>query len=164
MAESTHVDRAWREGIITALAWGGFFVILGVVFGLTPGIFDAIGRFFDDFTTVSFPAINGNILLPAPAHPAAHLEFYRAVITFMISIAVLQVAILALRFWAHSAIRRIAETVGNLIWWAGAAVSAYVYLLAGTQSGWFTFWPLLIILAGISLIVQGVIRLAFRRR
>jgi hypothetical protein len=164
MTQTQHHNRPLSEGIITAVAWGGFFITIGVVFGLTPGIAGAIENFFSDLTGVAVPVINGDIMLPAPANPAAHVEVYRAVITFMISIAVLEAVILALRLWVHSTTRRIAETVGNLIWWAGASISAYVYLLAGTLNGWFTFWPSLIILAGVSLIVQGVIRLAFRRR
>lgn len=163
MTQNHQHNKPLSEGIITAVAWGGFFISFGVVFGLTPGIAGAIENFFSDLTGVAVPVINGSFMLPAPANPAGHVELYRAVIAFMVSIAVLQAVILVLRLWAHSPVRRIAETVGNLIWWAGAAVSAYVYLLAGTLNGWFTFWPSLIILAGVSLIVQGVIHLAYRR-
>jgi hypothetical protein len=164
MTQTHHHDRPLSESLITALAWGGFFIAVGVVFGLTPGIGTAISDFFSDLTGVTYPALYGSIVWPAPANPAAHQVLYQTVFNFMVAVGVLQIAILIARLWVRSPIRRIAETVGNLIWWVGGAVVAYVYLLAGTLSGWFIFWPSLIILAGVSLVVQGVIRLAFRHR
>ncbi len=157
MADHPYRGNSWYEGLITALAFGGFFIILGAVFGLTPGIPQKTADFFSDFTAQSYPFGGGTIVLPAPAHPAAHMEFYGAVVNFMIGIAVLQVVILVLRLWVHSRLGRIAETVGNLIFWAGGAVAADVYLLAGTLSGWFTFWASLIIIIGVSIIVRGII-------
>jgi lysylphosphatidylglycerol synthetase-like protein (DUF2156 family) len=138
-------------------------IVVGVVFGLTPGIGDAIGDFFFDLTGVTYPGVYGTIMLPAPANPAAHQTVYQAVFNFMLAIGVLQIVILAARLLIRSPVKRTAETAGNLIWWVGGAAAAYVYLMAGTVSGWFTFWPMLIILAGISLIVQGVIRIAYQR-
>ena len=164
MTQTHHHNKPLSESLITAVAWGGFFIVVGVVFGLTPGIAGAIGDLFSDMTGVTYPALYGTIVFPAPANPAAHQAVYQAVFNFMLAIGVLQIVILIARLAVHSPIRRIAETVGNLIWWVGGAVVAYVYLFAGTLSGWFTFWPSLIILAGVSLIVQGVIRLAYRHR
>jgi hypothetical protein len=164
MTQTHHHERSVSESIITAVAWGGFFIAVGVVFGLTPGIGAAISDFFGDLTGITYPALYGSVVIPAPANPAAHQALYEAVFNFMVAIAVLQGVILAARLVVHSPIKRIAETVGNLIWWVGGSIVAYVYLLAGTLSGWFTFWPALIILAGVSLIVQGVIRLAYRHR
>jgi hypothetical protein len=157
MTESTPRINPWFEGLITALAVGGFLIILGIVFGLTPGIPQKTIDFFGDFTAQSYPYAAGTIVLPAPAHPSAHMDFYGSVVNFMIGIAVLQVVILAVRLWAHSRLGRIAETVGNLVFWAGGAVVANVYLLTGTLGGWFTFWASLIIIVGISLIVRGII-------
>jgi hypothetical protein len=157
MTESAHRINPWYEGLITALAFGGFLIILGVVFGLTPGIPQKTIDFFRDFTSQSYPFAAGNIVFLAPAHPSAHMDFYSAVVNFMIGIAVLQAVILVVRLWAHSRLGRIAETVGNLVFWAGGAVVANVYLLTGTLNGWFTFWASLIIIVGISLIVRGII-------
>jgi hypothetical protein len=162
MTQTQHHNRPLSESLITAVAWGGFFIVVGVVFGLTPGIASAIGDLFNDMTGVTYPGLYGTIVLPAPANPAAHQAVYQAVFNFMLAIGVLQIVILIARLAVHSPIKRIAETVGNMIWWVGGAVVAYIYLMAGTLSGWFTFWPSLIILAGVSLIVQGVIRLSFR--
>ena len=164
MTQSSHRERALHEGLITALAFGGFFIIVGVVFGLTPGITGALGDFFSDFTGVTYPAINGAIVLPAPAHPAAHSQVYQAVFNFMLAIGILQIVILAARLWVHSPTRKIAETVGNTVFWLGGAVVANVYLMAGTLTGWFTFWPALIILAGASLIAHFFVYLATRNK
>jgi hypothetical protein len=158
MADHQRKVNPWHEGLITALAVGGFFIILGAVFGLTPGTPQKTIDFFSDFSVQSFPYSGGNIVFPAPAHPAAHMDFYGAVINFMIGITVLQVVILALRLWAHSQLRRIAETVGNLVFWAGGAVVANIYLLTGTLSGWFTFWAALVIIIGVSIVVRVIIR------
>ncbi len=162
MSENTHRDSGWHEGLISALAFGGFLIILGVAFGLTPGIPQKIGEFFSDLTGATYPVGNGNIVLPAPANPAQHLAFFGAVFNFMVGIGILQIAILALRIWVHSPIKRIAETMGNLVFWLGSAVLANVFLLAGTLAGWFQFWPLLIMLAGVSLIARFLVYLAKR--
>jgi hypothetical protein len=157
-------QRSLHEGLITALSIGGFFIILGFVFGLTPAISQNTNSFFSDLTTVTFPFGNpgSTASLFAPAHPADHQGFYSAVLNFLIGVGVLQIVILALRLAVHSRIRRIAQSVGDLIFWLGAAVMASVFLLAGTQSGWFQFWSSLIVLIGVSLIARFFVYLAKR--
>jgi hypothetical protein len=164
MAQPTFREKAINEGLITALAVGGFLIILGVVFGLTSGMPQKVTDFFTDITATTFPAVNGNIILPAPAHPAAHLEVYGAALNFMVGIAVLQVAILATRLFMHSKIKRIAETVGNMVFWFGAAIVTYVYLLKGTLNGWFIFWAGLVIIVGVSLVVRGITHFSMARK
>lgn len=156
-------NKSPHEGLITALAIGGFFIILGLVFALSPEISQKTEGFFSDLTTVTYPLESSNsINLPAPAHPAYHISFYTAVMNFFLGIGILQVIILGLRFSIRSSIRRIAETVGNLIFWLGATVIANIFLLAGTLNGWFQFWSTLIILAGLSLIARSLVYLAKR--
>ena len=150
--------------MITAIAIGGFLIIVGIVFGLMLAPTNAVENFFSDLTGVSYPVINGEMVLPAPAHPATHALVYQAVLSFMVGIAVLQVVILAARLYVQSPTRRIAETIGNLIFWSGGAVVAYLFLMSGTLSGWFTFWPSLIILCGTSLIAQAIVYFAKRRK
>jgi hypothetical protein len=157
--------RSPHEGLITALAIGGFFIILGSVFAFTPGIVQKSNAFFSDLTTVSFPfgSPGSTVSLLAPGQPAEHKGFYTAVINFLLGVGVLQTVILALRLYVKSPIRRIAETVGNLIFWLGAAVMANVFLLSGALSGWFQFWSALIVLIGVSLIAQFFVYLAGRQ-
>jgi hypothetical protein len=143
-----------KEGLITALAIGGFFIILGSVFAFTPGISQKTSTFFSDLTTVTFPfgSPGSTVSLLAPAKPAEHKDFYTAVVNFLIGVGVLQIVILALRLAVHLNIRRIAQSVGDLIFWLGAAIVANVFLLTGTHNGWFQFWSLIIVLIGLSLI------------
>ena len=157
-------NRSPHEGLITALAIGGFFIILGSVFAFTPGIVNNTNAFFSDLTTVTFPfgSPGSTVSLLGPAHPADHQSFYTAVINFLIGMGVLQIVILALRLVVHSRIRRIAQSVGDLIFWLGTALAANVFLLAGTQNGWFQFWSLLIVIVGASLIARFFVYLAKR--
>jgi hypothetical protein len=157
-------NRSPHEGLITALAIGGFFIILGSVFAFTPGIVNNTNAFFSDLTTVTFPfgSPGSTVSLLGPAHPADHQSFYTAVMNFLIGMGVLQIVILALRLVVHSRIRRIAQSVGDLIFWLGAALVANVFLLAGTQNGWFQFWSLLIVIVGASLIARFFVYLAKR--
>jgi hypothetical protein len=158
-------NRSPHEGLITALAIGGFFIILGSVFAFTPGLVKNSNFFFSDLTTVKFPfgSPGSTVSLLAPAHPAEHQDFYTAVMNFLIGVGVLQIVILALRLAVHSRIRRIAQSVGDLIFWLGAAIVANVFLLTGTHNGWFQFWSSLIVLIGLSLIGRFFVYLAGRQ-
>ena len=155
MIRSATRVRSYHESLITALAVGGVFIILGLVIALTPDILQKINAFFGDLTTVAYPLGGSSTLnLPAPANPAEHIGFYTAIMNFILGVGIVQIVILGLRLWVRSPIRRIAETVGNLVFWLGAAVVAYVFLLAGMLNGWFQFWATLIILIGASLIAR----------
>jgi hypothetical protein len=151
-----HRERALHEGLITAIAFGGFFILLGVVM-LSPGFSDNARAFFDDFTSHSYPFASGTIVVPYPAHPEDHLAFFTACIEFATGIALLQIIILPLRLAFKSPLKRISETVGNLVFWVGAVIVGYIFLLAGTVDAWFTFWAYIIILVGIGLIARGTV-------
>ena len=158
MTKHSNKANPWYEGLITALSIGGFLIVLGSVFGFTPGILQKISDFFRDLSGQTYPFADGTLVLPAPANPAQHIDLFGTVFNFMVGIAVLQLVILVVRLLVHSRISKIAETVGDLIFWAGGAVTANVYLLSGTLTGWFTFWASLIIILGVSLIVRGIIQ------
>jgi hypothetical protein len=162
MTQKTFGERAIHEGLITALAVGGVFILIGLVAILSPNFFDNARAFFRDFTNVNYMVGSNTINLPAPAHPAQHNAFFTAIMDFIVGVAILQIIILPLRLWFKSPIRRIAETVGNLVFWVGAAVVANVFLLAGTVDGWFQCWATLIILVGVSLIARGLVIFARR--
>jgi hypothetical protein len=162
MSQSPHRYNLINEGLITALAVGGFFIILGLTFALTPGVSQQTNAFFSDLTTQTYHLGSTTVNLPAPAHPAEHLGFYTTVMNFLLGVGILQIIILALRLMVHSRVRRIAETVGNLIFWLGAAVMANVLLLAGTLTGWWQFWSALIVLIGVSLIARFFVHLLRR--
>jgi len=163
MSGTTHREWNWSEGLITALAVGGFLVILGVVFGLTPGIPQKIILFFTDLTGVPYPSASSQFFLPAPSNPAEHVDVYGAASNFAVGISILQVVILALRLNFRSPINKIAETIGNLFFWVCAIIAVNFFLLAGTHNGWFTFWASLFIFAGGSLLVQFLVHLIKKR-
>jgi predicted small integral membrane protein len=158
-------NRSPHEGLITALAIGGFFIILGSVFAFTPDIVKNSNGFFSDLTTIAFPFGNpgSTMSLLAPAHPAEHQGFYAAVMNFLVGVGILQIVILALRLVLRSPIRRIAQSVGDLIFWLGAAIVANAFLLLGTHNGWFQFWSSLIVIIGLSLIGRFFVYLAKRQ-
>jgi hypothetical protein len=144
--------------LITAIAFGGFFIVLGLVFAMNPNLLQKIGDFFGDLTTRAIQFIG--IALPAPANPDAHQVLYNAVLQFDVGIGILQVIILALRLAFQSRLHRVAETVGNLVFWFGAAFLVNTFLLTGTLSGWFQYWAALIVVVGVSIIARGIVHFA----
>ncbi len=90
------------------------------------------------------------------------MAFYSAVINFLLGVGILEIIILALRLVLHSVVRRIGQTVGDLVFWLGAAFVANIFLLAGTLNGWFQFWSAIIVLIGLSLIARFLIYFAGR--
>lgn len=163
------MDRNWQErirgdGWITAVAFGGFLIIVGLLFVLTPNLWHSVTSFFDDITTrpLPFGGPDSTISLLAPLHPEDHQTLYNAVLQFDIAFGVLQIVILGLRVGSHSRTRRIAETLGNAVFWLGAAVLVYVFLLQGTLESWFEYWAALIVVVGVSLIARAVVHFAKR--
>ena len=158
-------NRHIYEGLITALAVGGFFIILGFVIVSSPNIIDGTFDFFSDITFQHFPLGGSSTLsLPAPAHPAQHITIFTALMNLFLGVGILQIVILALRLAFRSPLKRISETVGNLVFWLGGAVVGNVFLLTGTLQGWFQFWSMLIILVGASLIARFFVHLTRRAR
>ena len=155
---------SYAEGLITAVSFGGFLIILGIVFALTPGTWQAVTNFFNDLTLKAYPfgSPGSTISVLTPAHPDVHASFYNAVMGFCFGIGALQIIILILRLIVHSHIGKISETIGNLVFWIGAAFSVDAFLLAGTLTGWFQFWAVLLLILGVSLIARGLVYL-FRR-
>jgi hypothetical protein len=76
-----------------------------------------------------------------------------------LAVGILQIIFLSLRLWIRSPIKRITETLGNLVFWLGGAGVANVFLLTGTQNGWFQFWAGLLLVLGISLIARFAVYL-----
>jgi len=77
MSGTTHREWNWSEGLITALAVGGFLVILGVVFGLTPGIPQKIILFFTDLTGAPYPSASSQFVY-------LHLQILLNTLMFMV--------------------------------------------------------------------------------
>jgi hypothetical protein len=152
-------EKRHDNSLITPLAFGGFLIIVGVIFASTPNLWHDITYFFDHMTTSPLPSgsSSSQIILPAPLNPEAHSGLYTALLQFDIAFGILQLVILGLRLWTRSTIRRISETLGNAVFWLGAAVLVNAFLLAGTLSGWFQYWAALIIVVGVSLVARALV-------
>jgi len=166
--DSGSTDRRRGEGIIGAISAGLFFVLVGVIFMINPNLWSRIVDFVNDFTTVHIA--NTSINLPVPVTPAAHTTVYSAVFQFALGIAILQILILVMRLTMGSRTRRIAQSVGSLVFWTGAAymsnnLASMKSTLAISQQHemWFQFWAAIIILTGLSIIARAAVLLAARR-
>ena len=167
MTESPRVFRPrFREGLISAVSVGFFFLLIGAIFVVTPNLFDRIMDFYRDFEIRTLPHTE-NVFLPAPLNPYSHMEVYTAVWQFSIVWGIFQIVILAFRYVAGSPFSKKAETAGNMVFWLGAsylidllrnATSRVPFLNTPTPlEGWFAFWAMIIVLIGISLIARAII-------
>ena len=151
----------YHEGIISAVSVGAVFILIGLIFVITPGLWDKIVAFFSDFTTKQIP--NTDIYLPAPATPAAHAQLYAAMSQFSSGLFILEILLVALRLVMHSPTRRLGQEVGNLVFWLGAAYLISTLLNnATTLSIWFGFWAGILMVLGLSLIARALVLLAKR--
>jgi len=148
-----------REGVISAVSAGFFFVLIGAIFIITPNLFNRIPDFFRDFDVVQVP--NTGIFLPAPVSPRIHSTVYVAVEQFSFAFGLFQIAILALRIVIRSPWSKKAETVSNFIFWIGTGYLTRTLLIETTRhtatTAWFVFWAGIIMLLGVSFIVRAII-------
>ncbi len=159
-----HRIRGPGDAIISAFAVGAVFILIGLVFvlALPNNLWDRTVGFFTNLATRQVPGIG--ITLPAPANPGAHAVFYNAIFQFSLGIAFLQVVILALRLGLGSRIGRIAETIGNLVFWIGASYLVRVYLNSSTTlTAWFSFWAVILVVVGLSIIARTLVHIIKRK-
>jgi hypothetical protein len=149
----------YGEGLISALSVGAVLILIGIVFVINPNLWGNIVDFFKNISTIRISGTS--TFLPAPTVPSAHVGLYIAVEQFELGVGILQVVILAARLLVRSRIRRIAETVGNLVFWFGASYLTVTYLNSTTtQEMWFLFWAAIVMLFGVSLIVRAIVLFA----
>jgi hypothetical protein len=154
--------RMRREGLISAISAGFFFLLVGAIFIITPNLFQRILDFFNDFTRLVPVPNTTQIFVPAPDHPLGHRVVYQAAEQFEFALGLFQFVILALRLVMSSPLRRITETVSHLIFWLGAGYLTLTLLLEPTtyrsaMVTWFAFWAAIIMLLGTSFIVRAII-------
>jgi hypothetical protein len=145
--------RKSQEGLFTAISAGFFLLLIGILFVITPNLFESIIDFFEDFKLIDVP--NTTIIFPGPEFPRSHLTVYQAAGQACVALCIFQILMLALRFIIPSVWGKRAETVGNFVYWAGAAFLIQYFLVDSTQ--WFIFWSMIVILAGVSLIVRAAV-------
>ena len=153
-----------QERLFSALSAGSFFILLGIVYviNLPSSLWDAVIEFFRNLTTTQVPGMG--ITLLAPASPASHAVLYGAVFQFCIGLGILQIVFLMLRLMMNSPIGKTAETMGNLVYWFGAAYLVTTYLNdTTTLSRWFVFWAGILIILGLSLIARAFVLFSKRK-
>jgi len=151
------------ESIVSAISVGAVFILIGLVFvlALPNNLWDQTIAFFRSFTTRQVPGIG--ITLPAPINPGGHTVFYTAVFQFTLGLAFLQILVLALRIGFGSRVHKIAETVGNLVFWIGASYLVNMYLNSSTTlSTYFAFWAAIIIVLGLSIVARAAVLISKR--
>ena len=151
--ESKETPRQYQEGLFTAISVGFFILLVGTLFVINPNLFDKILDFFKGFDLVDVP--NTDVTFIAPEFPRLHLTVYQAAGQFSIALGLFQIVILALRFVILSSWGKKSETVGNLVFWAGAGFLIQLFLIETTQ--WFVFWSTIVILFGVSMIARAIV-------
>jgi len=148
------------EGIISAISVGSVFILFGTVYvlALPSSLFDKMVAFFENLTTRQVPGTD--IYLMAPTNPATHSIFYTAIFQFCVGIAFLQLAVLLLRLVWGSPASKTAETLGNMVYWSGAALLSTTFLNVNTTlTTWFAFWAGILVMIGASLIARSIVLL-----
>jgi len=161
-----------REGVISGVSAGFFFVVIGALFVIHPTLLGKILDFFRDFEMVRVPNISIVITLPAPAYPLSHRLVYSAVEQFSFVWGIFQIAILALRFFARSPWNKKAETVSNIVFSFGTGFLTRTFLIETIRfphiidplTRWFVFWSGIIMLIGVSLIIRAIVLAVAPRR
>jgi hypothetical protein len=149
-------SRISTERAFSIVSAGFVFFLIGALFVYMPTLFDNIVFFFRNFGIVPIPNIG--IAFIAPTRPGAHVVVYRAVERFSFVWALFQIVVLALRFVARSPVSKKAETASNIVYWLGAGYLVYTLLTAVTTlTVWFTFWSMIITVAGLALIIRAII-------
>jgi hypothetical protein len=156
--KSKETPRQYQEGIFTAISIGFFLLLVGTLFVMNPDLLGNIIDFFKDLGLVDVP--HTDIMLPAPESPQLHLTLYQAAGQFSIALGVFQIVILALRFILPSSWEKRSETVGSFVYWVGASFLIQYFLIDSMQ--WFTFWSIILILAGVSIIARAAVMAATR--
>lgn len=142
-----------REGILSAVSAGVFFVLIGSLFIVHPNLYDNLVSFFSDFTTAPAFGTN-NVTLPIPKDVALHVSVYTAAEQFSLAWGVFLVAAIVVRFAVNTPTRRKARNISDIIFWFGTAYLIQTWLI--NQAKWFEFWALTIILIGISLMARAI--------
>ena len=154
----------YRESLLSAVSAGFFFLLVGTIFVTKPGLVDGIQKLFSaDSIKWNTTVPHTEIFLPAPTHPADHLVVYQAVGLFSLIWGIFEIAMLVLRFSLGSPTRKKAENAGDIVFWLGTSYLINIYLNESvTIEAWFTFWAVIVMLLGFSLIIRAAVLAALR--
>jgi len=127
---------------------GFFFIVVGIVFVVTPNLAEEMRAFFKNFYIAEpYP----NVKLPAPRFH--HPMVYEAVMNFCYAFGASQIIVLILRFALKDSSSRKAETSSGIIFWLGMGVFAdFANSLLVEPTAWFSILSGLIIMVGLLII------------
>jgi hypothetical protein len=157
---SWRLPRRHREGLVSAVSVGFFFILAGTILLSTPNVIDRITEFFRGFTTIQVPGM-GSVHLPAPSDLSLHTAIYSAIAEFCLVWGVFLIVMLVLRFAVHSPLSKKSDNAGDIAFWLGAYYLVSTMLnetmRARAYETWFGFWTGIIVLGGISLIIRAIV-------
>ena len=163
---SATIPHRYREGILSAISVGFFFILAGTIFLTTSNLLERVIDFFQPQNWVTVLAVpNTEINLPVPINPNSYVIIYQAIGLFSLVWAFFQIAMLVIRILAGSPVKRKVENVSDIAFWLGA------YYLIGTQltgyvtrPEWFAFWALIIVLVGVTFLIRAALWAAMALR
>jgi hypothetical protein len=145
-----------RENWIGLLSFGFFLMLFALFFIIVPDYGSKVSSFFRSF---ELKEVAPRLVLPAPV--GHHTVVYETVMRFCLIFGLFQFFILALRFYFKSALRRVAETASNIVFWLGVA---YMFnLLQSRATTWFPFIGGIMAVIGFSIVTRNLITLLFWR-
>jgi len=151
---TSHGRRREERDILSLASVGFFFLLIGVIWIVTPNLSQEVVDFSKDF---ELKEAFENVFLPFPAHH--HPVVYTAVTRFCFVFGLFQIFILVLRFVFREPADKIAGTFSGMVFWLGAGFVANM-LSAGTIK-WFVFLGWIIVLIGLSLVIRSLVVLLF---
>jgi hypothetical protein len=142
---------------------GFFFILAGTIFITTPNLTEKAMDFFQNFEVAR--VASSQVYLPAPISPNAYVTIYRAVGLFSFLWAFFEIAMLIIRVFAGSPLRKKVDGTSNVAFWLGAYYLIGLFLdETVTTKGWFAFWAAIIVLMGVTLLIRAAILAAMALR
>ncbi len=144
-----------QHDILDLVTFGLFLILAGVLFLITPNLFEYVYAFLGD---LEFREAIHYVYLPTPQD--SHTTLFTALSWFTFYFALVHLFILVARYFFRSPKDKTAGTVSGLVFWLGATWILNQYVEADIV--WFTFLGYLIALVGVSIIIRNVITLGVR--
>jgi hypothetical protein len=138
---------------------GFFFILAGAIFITNPNLPGNVVEFFQpqNFEVVRVPSTQ--VYLPAPKLPnETYVTICQAGGLFSLLWAFFEIAMLIIRVFAGSPLRKKVDGTSNVAFWLGAYYLIGLFLdETVTQPRWFAFWAAIVVLIGVTLLVRAVI-------
>lgn len=147
--------RREKRDILGLASFGFFFLLIGVIWVITPNLSQKVVDFFKDFKPKEeiFP----NVFLPAPE--GSHPVVYTALARFCFAFGLFQIVILVLRFLFRDPFDKMAGTSSGMVFWLSVGFAST--MLAAGNIGWVVFLGWFIVVVGLSLVVRSLLVLLF---